>query len=167
MQFKRERAFNHYGWQAKSTRAICSKAPRVVKQKFADCGGKVSAHMDAAEMYGQGGEASAPPSSQSTHNNGGIANVTSIGPSSPACNASSTEPSWVASCIVKSRSMRQQELDEAYQLNKRKELDEKWASFFYNGNVPFNVDRHPAFVAAINATASVGFNYKLLLYNVF
>ena len=92
MQHERKQTFNYYGWRAKSTRAICSRAPRVVKQKFADCGGKVPTHMDAAEMYGQGGEASAPTSSQSKHNNRGIANVTSIGPSSPAHNASSTKP---------------------------------------------------------------------------
>ena len=100
-----------------------------MKQKFANYGGKVLAHMDAAEMYEQGGESSPPMSSQSMHNNGGIANVTGIGPSSLACNASSTEPSWVGSCIVRSRFMRQQELDEAYQLNKWKELDEKWQAF--------------------------------------
>ena len=54
---------------------------------------------------------------------------------------------------------------EVYQLNKQKELDEKWASFFYNANVPFNVGRHPAFVEAVNATALAGFNYKPLSYN--
>ena len=95
-------------WMAeKSTRAICSKAPRVVKQKFADCGGRVPAHMDVAEMYGEGGEASAPMSSQSMRNNRGVANITCFGPSSPIHNASSTEPSQVVSCIVRSRSMRQ------------------------------------------------------------
>ena len=77
-------------------------------------------------MYEQGREASALVSSQSTHNNGGIANVTGIEPSSPIPNASSIEPSQVASCTMKSCSIRQQELDETYQLNKRKELDEKW-----------------------------------------
>ena len=39
------------------------------------------------------------------------------------------------------------------------------ASFFYEANVPFNVGRHPAFVAAMNATASASFNYKPPLYN--
>ena len=38
-------------------------------------------------------------------------------------------------------------------------------SFFYEANVPFNVDRHHAFVAAVNATASAGFNYKPPSYN--
>ena len=61
--------------------------------------------------------------------------------------------------------MWQQDLDEVYQLNKQKELDEKWTSFFYDANVPFNVGRHPTFVEAVNATASTGFNYKPPLYN--
>ena len=61
--------------------------------------------------------------------------------------------------------MRQQELDKVYQLNKRKEWDEKWVSFFYDTNVPFNVGRQLAFTKAVNATASAGFNYKPPLYN--
>ena len=167
MQYRRERAFSHYGWRAKSTKGICTKAPRPMKAKFSECGGRIPARMEPNEMYGQGGEANVPTSSQSTPTNGGIANVTSIGPSSPVRGTSSTEPSRVASCIVRSRSMRQQDLDEVYQLNKRKELDEKWASFFYDANVPFNVGRHPTFVEAVNATALAGFNYnrlRIMLY---
>ena len=38
-------------------------------------------------------------------------------------------------------------------------------SFYYDRNVPFNVCRHPAFVEAVNATASAGFNYKPPSYN--
>ena len=56
-------------------------------------------------MYRQDEEASALASSQSMHNNGGIANVTSIGPSSSTYNASSIKPSRVASYTVRSRSM--------------------------------------------------------------
>ena len=165
MQYRRERAFSHYGWQAKSTRGICTKAPRPLKQKISECGGRIPARMEPIEMYGQGGEANVPTSSQSTANNGGIVNVTGIGPSSPVCGALSIEPTQVESCTVRSRSMQQQELDEVYQLNKQKELDEKWASFFYDTNVPFIVGRHPAFVEAVNATALAGFNYKLPSYN--
>ena len=116
-------------------------------------------------MYGQGGEANVPTSSQSTPTNGGIGNVASVGPSSPIRGTSSIEPSRVASCTMRSSSMQQQDLDEVYQLNKRKELDEKWVSFFYDANVPFNVGRHPTFVEAVNATASAGFNYKPPTYN--
>ena len=166
MQYRRERAFSHYGWRAKSTRGICTKAPRPMKVKFSECGGRIPAHMERNEMYGQGGEENVPTSSQSTPTNGSTANVTSVGPSSHIRGTSSTEPSWVASCIVRSRFMRQQELDEVYQLNKRKELDEKWTSFFYDANVPFNVGRHPTFVEAVNATTLAGFNYKPPSYNV-
>ena len=120
MQYRRERAFSHYGWWEKSTRGICTKAPRPVKAKFSECSGRIPAQMEPNEMYGQDGEANVPTSSQSTPTN-----VTSIGPSSPVHGTSSTEPSRVASCTVRSRSMRQQDLDEVYQLNKQKELDEK------------------------------------------
>ena len=143
------------------------KAPRLVKAKFSECGGRIPARMEPNKIYGQGGEANAPTLSQSTPTNGGIANVTSVGPSSPVRGTSSTEPNQVASCTVRSRSMRQQDLDEVYQLNKWKELDEKWVSFFYDANVPFNVDRHPTFVEAVNATALAGFNYnhlRIMLY---
>ena len=136
-----------------------------VKQKNSECGGRIPARMEPNEMYGQGGEANVPTLSQSTPNNGGIANVISVEPSSPIRGTSSTEPSQVASCTVRSHSMWQQELDEIYQLNKWKELDEKWASFFYDVNIPFNVGRHPAFVEVVNAIASAGFNYKPPLYN--
>ena len=150
MQYRRERALSHYGWQAKSTRGICTKAPRPVKQNFSECGGRIPARMQPNEMYWQGGEENVPASSQSTPNNGGIkhhiryferfpisqfndrssrvkliyifskswnsliimnmlfiANVTSIGPSSPVCGTSSTEPSRVPSCTMRSRSMQQ------------------------------------------------------------
>ena len=165
MQYRRERAFSHYGWRAKSTRRICTKAPRHVKVKFSECGGKIPTCMEPNEMYRQGGEANVPTLNQSTPTNGGIANITSVGPSSPVRGTSSTKPNQVASCTVRSCSMQQQELDEVYQLNKQKELDEKWASFFYDANIPFNMGKHPTFVEAVNATALAGFNYKPPLYN--
>jgi hypothetical protein len=42
-------------------------------------------------------------------------------------------------------------MNEAYHIAKRKELDEKWATFFYKANVAFNVVRHPSFVVAVRA----------------
>ena len=165
MQYRRERAFSHYGWRAKSTRRICTKAPWPVKLKFSECGGRIPARMEPNEMYGQGGEANVPTLSQSTPTNTDIGNVTSVRPSSLVRGTSSTKPSRVASCTVRSCSMRQQELDEVYQLNKRKELDEKWASFFYDATIPFNVSRHPTFVEVVNATPLAGFNYKSPSYN--
>jgi hypothetical protein len=57
------------------------------------------------------------------------------------------------------RPLRQQQFSKAYYITKRKELDEKWAAFFYESNVAFNVARHPVFVAAVKATSTAGFDY--------
>ena len=54
---------------------------------------------------------------------------------------------------------------EAYQISVCKELDAKWASFFYEANVPFNVVRHPAFIAAVDATSKAKCAYKPPTYN--
>ena len=97
--------------QAKS--ALLINARGIRRRPSAD-GGRIPAHMEPNEMYGQGGEANVPTSSQSTPTNGGIENVTSVGPSSPVRGTSSTEHSRVASCIMRSRSMPQQELNEVY-----------------------------------------------------
>jgi hypothetical protein len=51
-------------------------------------------------------------------------------------------------------------MSEAYHTTKRKELDEKWANFFYQVNVPFNVVRHPLFTAAVRATLLARFDYE-------
>jgi hypothetical protein len=50
-------------------------------------------------------------------------------------------------------------MSEAYHIKKQKELDEKWATFFYEANVAFNVVRHPPFVAAVQATSQARFDY--------
>jgi hypothetical protein len=49
---------------------------------------------------------------------------------------------------------------DAFNIAKKKELDEKWASFFYEANVPFNVARHPAFIEAVKATSQARFEYS-------
>jgi hypothetical protein len=43
---------------------------------------------------------------------------------------------------------------------KRKELDEKWANFFYQANMPFNVVRHPSFIVTVPATSLARFDYE-------
>jgi len=53
-------------------------------------------------------------------------------------------------------------MDEALQIAKRSKLDKLWADFFYEANVAFNVARHPAFIAAVNATATAGIDYDPL-----
>src|SRR5579875_1745593 len=61
--------------------------------------------------------------------------------------------------------MRQQGMAEAFRIGKRQELDEKWAAFFYEANVAFNVARHPAFIAAVEATSKAGFDYRPPTYH--
>jgi hypothetical protein len=56
-------------------------------------------------------------------------------------------------------------MSEAYHTAKRKELDEKWANFFYQANVAFNVVRHPSFTAAVRATSLARFDYELPSYH--
>jgi hypothetical protein len=65
------------------------------------------------------------------------------------------ETSRAASNMLKSSALRQQHMNEAYHIAKRKELDEKWATFFYEANVAFNVVRHLTFVAAVRAKSQL------------
>jgi hypothetical protein len=51
-------------------------------------------------------------------------------------------------------------MNKAYHSVKRKELDEKWKTFSYEANVPFNVVRHPSFIAAMRATLPARFDYE-------
>jgi hypothetical protein len=67
------------------------------------------------------------------------------------------------SCIP--RSLRQQDFTKAHHICKRKQLDEKWAAFFYGSNVTFNVARHSAFIAAMKATSVAGFDYTPPMYH--
>jgi hypothetical protein len=112
--------------------------------------------MSALELWGRGGppESAGPARlSQSTHNN--LANA-----STPPINVPASEPpestaerSRAASNQLRPSTLRQQHMSEAYHTAKQKELDEKWANFFYQANVAFNVVRHPSFTAAVQATS--------------
>jgi hypothetical protein len=75
------------------------------------------------------------------------------------------EPSRAASTTLRSSGLRQQHISEAYHIAKRKELDVKWATFFYEANVAFNVVRHPSFVVAVKATSQARFDYDLPSYH--
>jgi hypothetical protein len=54
-----------------------------------------------------------------------------------------------ASNPLRPNALLQQHMNEAYHIARRKELDEKWATFFYEANVPFNVVKYPSFVTAV------------------
>jgi hypothetical protein len=99
-------------------------------------------------------------SSQSTQNN-------LAGASTPPTDVPALEPpesigerSRATSNQLRPSTLRQQHMSEAYHTAKRKELDEKWANFFYQANVAFNVVRHPSFTAAVRATLLARFDYE-------
>jgi hypothetical protein len=50
-------------------------------------------------------------------------------------------------------------MNEAYHIAKRKELEKKRATFFYEANMAFNVVGHLSFVAAVRATLQARFDY--------
>jgi hypothetical protein len=135
---------------------ICPKIPLALKQIFISYEGIMPTRMSHMEMYGTGGPrggTGAACSSQSAQNN-------SVNGSTPDVQApayklvqSQDEPSRAASNTFRSSALRQQHMIEAYHIAKRKELDEKWATFFYEANVVINVVRHPSFVAAVQATS--------------
>jgi hypothetical protein len=68
--------------------------------------------------------------------------------------------SKAASNQLRPNTLRQQHMNKAYHNAKRKELDEKWANFFYQANAPFNVIRHPSFITAVQATLLARFDYE-------
>lgn len=169
IQYKRERCFNHYGLGAKSTKAICSKAPISVKRRFATCAYVVPARMSPAEIWGtdevptMGFNISSPRHATPNNTPGPcIADNNEVNQEATTIPA---RQSGAGSCSVRSNSLRQQQMNEAFNIAKRKELDETWASFFYEANVPFNVVRHPSFIRAVRATSQAGFDYGPPAYN--
>jgi hypothetical protein len=151
-QYKSDRAFNHFGYNAKSTQTICPKMPTALKQKFISCGGIMPTRMSHTEMWGTGGpkgDTGAAYSSQSGQNN--LANGSTLDVHIPTFEPTQSQgkPSRVASNTLRSSGLRQQHMSKAYHIAKWKELDEKWATFFYEANVAFNVVRRPSFVAAV------------------
>jgi hypothetical protein len=143
---------NHFGYNAKSTQVVCPKIPPALKEKFITYNNVVPPRMSVVELWSMGG----PPisvgpacSSQSTQNN-------LAGASTPPIDVPASEPpesigerSRAASNQLRPSTLRQQYMSEAYYTAKQKELDEKWANFFYQANVAFNVVRHPSFTAAV------------------
>jgi hypothetical protein len=154
---------NHFGYNVKSTQVVCPNIPPALKEKFVTCNNVVPPRMSTVELWSTGG----PPvsvgptrSSQSTQNN-------LAGASTPPIDVPASEPpestgecSRATSNQLRPNTLWQQYMSEAYHTAKRKELDEKWAIFFYQANVPFNVVRHPSFTAAVRATLRARFDYE-------
>lgn len=157
--YKRKRCMSHFGYPS-WTKTSCSKVPTAVKARFLRCGNLIPPRMTEMEINGiavQGMGSIEPSSSHS------IPEGTTSGTHNEENTQSTNRLSHVASSTP--RSSRQQSFPEAYQLGKRKELDEMWAKFFYEANIAFNVARHPAFIKAVQATSKAGFDYTPPSYN--
>ena len=161
-QYKSDWPFNPFGYNAKSTQnAHC------LKQKFISCGGIIPTRLSYTEMWGtwmpEGGKGVACLSQAGQNNlaDGSILDVYIL-TFVPA--QSQGEPSKAASNTLRLSSLRQQHMSKTYHIAKWKELDEKWATFFYEANVAFNVVRHPSFIAAMRATSQARFDYDPPLY---
>jgi hypothetical protein len=48
----------------------------------------------------------------------------------------------------------------------KQNLDKKWATLFYEANIPFNVAYHAAFIDAMKSTSENKIIYKLLSYHL-
>jgi hypothetical protein len=167
MSYWRDRCLEHYGYQVnpeKSLRAICTKMPVAIREWFEQCDNVVPGRMSHVEMYGTLVASSGatqpiqtPPSTHSgdTNGNGGFQDGEGGPVQEPL--QSCQEHNRGDSCNP--RPLCLQQFSEAYHITKHKELDEKWAAFFYESNVAFNVARHPAFVAVVKAISTAGFDY--------
>lgn len=141
--YKRERAFAHYGFRTKSERSVCASLPRLVRHRFANCGGIVPQRMSPEDMYGgnsiPGGSSRVShgdTSSQSVAANEVTGGVRSMEPEEGANLFEANDPSHRSGGLGASNSTRsgplhQQRMVDAFNIAKRKELDEKWATFFY------------------------------------
>jgi hypothetical protein len=137
---------NHFGYNAKLTQVVCPNIPPVLKEKFVICNNVVSLRISIVELWSTRGllvSAGPARSSQSTHNNLVGASTPPIDVPASKPPESTSEHSRTASNQLRPNTLRQQHMSEAYNIAKWKELDEKWANFFYQVNVPFNVVRHP------------------------
>jgi hypothetical protein len=155
-QYQRQRALEHYVYKAKMQRIICTKVPVFVKRQFQNCGRVTPPRMIHIEIFGAMVSSSramqpiqAPCSSHSTHNRGNVGFEHGDGASMEEPMKSCQEHSHRDSCTP--RSLHKQDITEAYHINKRKELDEKLAAFFYESNMAFNKTRYPIFIAIVNA----------------
>jgi hypothetical protein len=154
---------NDFGYNAKSTVVICPKIPPALKEKFITCNNVVPPRMSAVELWGTGGlPVSVGPAhlSQSTQNNVAGASTPPIDVSASEPPESTCERNKAASNQLRPSTLRQQHMSEAYHTTKWKELDEKWANFFYQANVSFNVVRHPLFTAGMQGTLLARFDYE-------
>jgi hypothetical protein len=62
--------------------------------------------------------------------------------------------------------MRPISLQEGINSTMKQNLNKKWATLFYEANIPFNVACHPYFIDAMKSTFEGKILYELLLYHL-
>lgn len=139
--------------------------------KFRECSPNVPAAMTYEEMYNiEGDEPSTEPPNVESIGGGGSTDplASPMGTSQPRSDSVDSNVQGQPPPHRRGNtpsSSRQRSMEDAMAFATRQSLDKKWASFFYEANIPFNVVRHPAFVSAVQETAKSGLVYQPPSYN--
>ncbi len=65
------------------------------------------------------------------------------------------------------QTFQQVSLLEGLNLARKQNLDKKWATFFYEADIPFNVVRHPTFIKVVKATSESQTYYTIIPWIVY
>ena len=171
ISYRRDRLLFHLGYRPNDSLAgvrRCNKATLAVKAMFMNCGGNVPTV--SADEDERGVEVTSPstipvevvhgqeaPNASASVSEGEGNNV---GQSSQIRSSEAPGPS-----SNRSRPMRQLSVQQGMDTSNKQVLDKKWAKFFYEANIPFNVVRHPAFVDAVKSTSESRVQYKPPAYH--
>jgi hypothetical protein len=153
--------FNHLGYYlqggSKGGVGLCAKVRLQVKTLFARCGGNVPFTLDDAQSSG-----SFP----------NLVNDMSLGFLDDSFIVTPKQMmqivlhclglTWM---IMFPCQMKPISLQEGMNSTMKQNLDKKWATLFYEANIPFNVAYHLAFINAMRSTFKGKIFYKLLLYH--
>lgn len=169
--YRKDRLLFHLGYRRNDNLLgvrVCNKASGAVKLMFFNCGG----HIPAVVADGNVGdvEVTSPSTTRPSGVGGGRHPDASVstndggentgGQSSQVRSSEAPNPS-----LTHSRPMRQVSVQEGMDTSNKQVLDKKWARFFYEANIPFNVVRHPAFLDVVKATSESRVAYKPPTYH--
>lgn len=155
--FVKQRAFAHFGYPHNSPLPRCTRLPRGVLELFRDCGGIVPKNnISYANVVPDSRvDAGIPYAARETTENIDTPRIKSV--QVPSSNKGSHGSNGQRiSTLSSGRRHGQKSMEDSFDLATRQNLDAKWASFFYEANIAFNVVRHPAFISAVQETAKAG-----------
>ena len=171
LSYRKDRLLFHLGYRRIDSVAgvrACPKASAAVKLMFFNCGGDIP---EAASNGTVGDvEVTSPSTIQPSAVRGEGLPDASIsandGGENTGGQSSQVRSSEVPnSSLPHNRAMRQLSVQEGMNASNKQVLDKKWAKFFYEANIPFNVARHPAFLDAVKSTSESRVGYKPPAYH--